>query len=105
MDEHMAQIRIEPVQFPSLPFIPQGGIQMVTHTRVTMPDAEGNPQTKTWIQMIFTTHDVHFSYFMDIESAEKFADDIRLHASEAKSGIQVVRELPHLGNGKPPHPR
>jgi hypothetical protein len=95
----VAEIRVEPVEFASLPFIPMGGIQMVTHTRVTMPDAQGNPQTKVWVQLIFTSHDVHFSYFMDAEMAEKFADDIRLHARQARSGIQIAKDIPNIGNG------
>ncbi|MGH9876945.1 MAG: hypothetical protein ACRD5H_04850 [Nitrososphaerales archaeon] len=84
----------EGIQFPAVAFAPVGGLQMVTHTTVNI-----NEEIRKMVQLIFSTVDTRFSYFMDSDSADKFADDIRLHSRQARSGIDVVTRLPDRGNG------
>lgn len=88
-------MEVEPMSFKAMHFTPVGAVYTIGHVKFT--DDEGT--TQTLVEIVFSSPDTRYAIFFDAESAEKLADDIRGHAQQARTGIEVARDISAL-NGQ-----
>ncbi len=78
------------------PFHPMPTALTVTHDEFLNGET-GKPFG--FVQVLVGTPTGVTTFFMEPDEAEKFADNVRFHASQARSGIQVAHSIPTNGHG------
>lgn len=81
-------------QIPHPDFLPLPTALTVTHTEFVHPEQGA----KGFVQVFVGTPTGVFTFFMEPEHAEQFGDNVRLHARQAKSGIEIASVMPMNGH-------